>query len=59
MTAYRTGVKCFERVSSSCSTNGTRRVTLVANPVICHPWANDQYYLGINLHSVTISSYLY
>ena len=26
--------RCFGRVSSSCSTSGTRRVNLVTNPVI-------------------------
>jgi hypothetical protein len=28
--------RCSGRVSSSCSTSGTRRVNLVTNPVICH-----------------------
>ena len=27
---------CSARISSSCSTSGTRRVYLVTNPVICH-----------------------
>jgi hypothetical protein len=27
---------CSERVSSSCSTSGTRRVNIVTNPVIRH-----------------------
>ena len=27
-----------EKLSSSCSTNGTRCVNLVTNPVICHEW---------------------
>jgi hypothetical protein len=27
-------LRCSERVSSSCSTSGTRRTTLVTNPVI-------------------------
>jgi len=27
---------CFERVRSSCSTSGTRRVNLVTNPVTSH-----------------------
>jgi len=28
--------RCTEEVSSSCSTTGTRRVTLVTNPMISH-----------------------
>ena len=37
-TPIKTGVelRCFGRVSSSCSTGGTRRVNLVTNPVISH-----------------------
>jgi hypothetical protein len=30
------------RVSSSCSTSGTRRVNLVTNPVISHEWEKEQ-----------------
>jgi hypothetical protein len=30
------------RVSSSCSTSGTRRVNLVTNPVISHEWVEDR-----------------
>jgi hypothetical protein len=30
------------RVSSSCSTSGTRRVNLVTNPVISHKWGKDR-----------------
>jgi hypothetical protein len=35
-TSLKTGgeLRCSGRVSSSCSTSGTRRVNLVANPVI-------------------------
>jgi len=29
-------LRCYGRVSSSCSTSGTRRVNLVANPVTSH-----------------------
>jgi hypothetical protein len=29
-------LRCSGRVSSSCSTSGTHRVTLVTNPVISH-----------------------
>jgi hypothetical protein len=32
---------CSWRVSSSCSTSGTRRATLVTNPVINHEWGNE------------------
>jgi hypothetical protein len=37
-TPLKTGVelRCSGRVGSSCSTNGTRRVNLVTNPVISH-----------------------
>jgi len=37
-TPLTTGVEfmCSGRVSSSCSTSGTRRVTLVTNPVVSH-----------------------
>ena len=31
-------LKCSGRVSSSCSTSGTRRVNLVTNPMISHEW---------------------
>ena len=30
------------RVSSYCSTSGTRRVNLVTNPVISHEWGKDR-----------------
>jgi hypothetical protein len=33
---------CSGRVSSSCSTGGTRRVNLVTNPVKSHEWGNDR-----------------
>ena len=37
-TAHKTGdeLRCSGRVGSSCSTSGTRRVTLVTNPVVNH-----------------------
>ena len=34
--------RCSGRVSSSCSTNGTRRIDLVTNPVISHEWGKDR-----------------
>ena len=37
---------CFGRKSSSCSTSGTCRGTLVTNPVIFHEWGNDQEVLA-------------
>ena len=39
-TPLKTGgeLRCSGRVSSSCSTNGTSRVDLIANPVITHAW---------------------
>ena len=36
--------RCSRRVSSSCSTIGTRRVNLVTNPVISHEWGKDRDY---------------
>ena len=33
---------CSGRVDSFCSTNGTRRVYLVTNPVIGHEWGEDR-----------------
>jgi hypothetical protein len=35
-------LKFFGRVSSSCSTSGTRRVNLATNPVISHEWGKDR-----------------
>ena len=34
-------LRCSWRVGSSCSASGTRRVTLVTNPVISHEWEKD------------------
>jgi hypothetical protein len=35
-------LRCSWRVSSSCSTSGTRRVTLFTNPVINHEWGKGR-----------------
>jgi hypothetical protein len=35
-------LKCPGRVSSSCSTSGTRRANLVTNPVISREWGKDR-----------------
>ena len=35
-------LRCSGRVSSSCSTSGTRRVNLVTNPVISHERGKDR-----------------
>jgi len=35
-------LSCSRRVSSSCSTSGTRRVNLVTNPVISREWGKDR-----------------
>ena len=35
-------LKCFGRVSGSCSTSGTRRVNLVTNPVISRECGKDR-----------------
>ena len=34
--------ECSERVNRSCSTSGTRRVTLVTNPMISHERGTDR-----------------
>jgi hypothetical protein len=34
--------RCSGRVSSSCSTRGTRHVTLGTNPMISHEWGKDR-----------------
>jgi hypothetical protein len=43
-TPVKTGgeLRCSGRVSSSCSTSGTRRVNLVTNPVISREWGKDR-----------------
>jgi hypothetical protein len=41
-------LRCSGRVSSSCSTSGTRRVNLVTNPVISHEWGKDQEVFAIS-----------
>ena len=43
-TQVKTGgkLRCSARVSSSCSTGGTRRVNLVTNPVISHEWGKER-----------------
>jgi hypothetical protein len=38
----RDELMCSGRVGSSCSTSGTRRVTLFPNPVISHKLEKDQ-----------------
>jgi len=35
-------LRCSGRVSSSCSTSGTRRVNLVTNPMTSHEWGKDR-----------------
>ena len=35
-------LRCSVRVSSSCSTSGTRRLNLVTNLVISHEWGKDR-----------------
>jgi hypothetical protein len=35
-------LRCSGRVSSSCSTDGTRRVILVTNPLISNAWGKDR-----------------
>jgi hypothetical protein len=38
----RDELRCSGRVSSSCSTSGTRRVNLVTNPVLSDEWGKDR-----------------
>jgi hypothetical protein len=35
-------LRCSGRVSSFCSTSGTRRVDLITNPMISHEWGMDR-----------------
>ena len=42
MAKEKVQLRCSERVSSSCSTSGTRRVNLVTNPVISPERGNDR-----------------
>ena len=43
-TPLKTGdeLRCSGRVSSSCSTSGTRRVYLIIDTVISHDWGKDR-----------------
>ena len=43
-TPLKTGgeLRCSGRISSSCSTSGTRHVNLVTNPVISREWGKDR-----------------
>ena len=41
-TKNRGEFRCSERVSSSCSTSGIRRVTLFRTPMISHEWGKNQ-----------------
>jgi hypothetical protein len=48
-TPLKTGgeLRCPRRVSSTCSTFGTRRTILVTNPVICHNYVQNWIFLFI------------
>jgi len=35
-------LRCSGRVGSSCPTSGTRRVTLITNPVIPHEYGKER-----------------
>jgi hypothetical protein len=41
-------IRCFWRISSSCSTCGNSSVTLVTNPVISHEWGKDRIVITTN-----------
>jgi hypothetical protein len=49
-TSLKTGgeLRRSERVSSSWSTSGTRRLSLVTTPVISHEWGKDREVLHDN-----------
>jgi len=49
-TSLKTGSElgCSEGVGSSCSTSGTRRITLATNTVISHEWGTDKEVLTTN-----------
>ena len=49
-TSLKTGgqIRCSGGVSSSCSTSGTRRVTLVTNPVVSYVWIKTTFYIISN-----------
>jgi len=48
-------IRCSIRVSSSCSTCGTHRVTFVTNPVTSHEWGKTALWLRQmgNIHVVS------
>jgi hypothetical protein len=52
-------LRCSGRVSSSCSTSGTHRVTLVTNPVISHEWGKDREVFSTSLWSYDTWIYIY
>ena len=41
-------LRCYEMVSSFCSTSGARRVTLVTNPMIRHKGEKDRIVISTN-----------
>ena len=47
-TKTRGGLRCSGRVSSLCSTCGTRHVTLVTNPVTSHGWGKNGIVITTN-----------
>jgi hypothetical protein len=42
-------LRCSGRESSSSSTCGTCRVSLITNPLISHEWGKDQYVITTNV----------
>jgi len=54
-TPLKTGdeLRCSGRVNSSCSTSGTRRVTLVTNPVISHKTLFSEQLVELSLYTLT------
>ena len=47
---------CSGRVCSSCSTYGTRRITLAMNPVICHEWGKNRIVIKGSFCSFLVSN---
>ena len=52
---HRSEPMCSWRVSSTCSTCGTRRVTIGTKPVISHEWGTYKIAIHNNFHTVCYS----
>jgi hypothetical protein len=43
-------LRCSRRISISCTTSGTRRVTLATNSLISHEWRRDRIVIKTNVN---------